>query len=232
MPAGARVFSPTAVQQLHVSLWHQWHQGWQAPRQNKHTALCSPMAWISQSHVLTLLGAAIMVGLPRTAAVKYGSPSGDLQDSSYVTRRLHPLIAQERAMLHTPHGRVGSCRATQVSSAKAPRLHARSWGMAGLTLHSYKPRAVEQLDLRLLGLFHLCLMQGAWISFKASAELQILMFLALGNLNGKTVPKKLIWKSELFSGVRNQSGTWRKAVNKSVRVFHIQLNPNGVTGKL
>ena len=61
--------------------------------------------------------------------------------------------------------------------------------MAKLTLHSSEPRAVKQLDLRLLGLFHLCLMQGAWKSFKASAELQILMFLALGNLKGKTVPK-------------------------------------------
>lgn len=173
-----------------------------------------------------------MVGLPRTAAVKCRSPSGDLQASSYATRRLDPLIAQEHAVLHAPRGRVGSCRAAHVSSAKAPRLHARSWRMAGLTLHFSKPRAVEQLDLGLLGLFHLCFLQGAWKSFKASAELQILMFLVLGNISGKTVPKKLIWKSEIFSWVRNQSGIWRQAVNKSVRVFHVQLNPNCVTGTL
>lgn len=145
-----------------------------------------------------------------------------------MTRCLGGLIAQEHTALHTPHGRVGSCRAAQASSAKAPRHHARSWEMSGLTLYSSKPREVEQLDLRLLRLFHLCLMQGAWKSFKASEELQILMFLVLGNLNGKAVPKK----SELFSWVRNQAGIWRKAVNKSVRVFHVQLNPNCVTGKL
>lgn len=192
VPAGARVCSPAAVQQLHASFWHWWHQGWQAPQQSKHAGLCSPTAQVSQNHVLTLLRAAITVGLPRSAAVNCRSPSGDLQASSYARRRLDPLIAQERAVLLAPRGRAGSCRAAQASSAKAPRLCARSWGMAGLALHSSKPRAGEQSDLRLLGLFHLCLMQGAWKSFKASAELQNLMFLALGNLNGKTVPKSTI----------------------------------------
>lgn len=153
------------------------------------------------------------------------------ESPSYATRRLDPLVTQEHTVLHAPHGRVRSCRAAQVSSAKALRLRARSWGLAGPTLHSSKPRAVKQWVLRLLELFHLCLMQGAWKSFKASAELQILMFLALENLNGRTVPKKCIWKTEPFSQVRNQSGIWRKAGSKSVRVFHLQLNPNCVTGK-
>lgn len=60
VPTGARVCSPAALQELHVPFRHQRHQGWQAPRQNKHTGLHSPMAQVYQSHVLTLLGAAIM----------------------------------------------------------------------------------------------------------------------------------------------------------------------------
>lgn len=231
VPAGAWVHSPAAVQ-LHASLWHRWRQGWQAPWQKNHTGLHSQMAQVSRSRVLTLLGAAIMLVLPRTAAVKCRSPRGDLQASNYVTRSLAPLVAQERAVPRSPHGRVGSWRAARARSASAPRLCARSWGLAALTLHSYKPRAVEQLDLRLSGLFHLCLVQAARKTFKAPAGLQILMFLALGNLNGETVPKKLIWKPELFSWVRNQSGIWRKTVSESMRVFHIQLNPSCVTRKL
>lgn len=228
VPAGARVHSPAAVQ-LHASLWRWWHQGWQAPWLKKHTGLHSQMAQVSRSHVLTLLEAVV---LPRTAAVKCRSPSGDLQASSYVTRSLALLVAQERAVPHTPHGRVGSWRAAQVRSANAPGLSARSWGLAGLTLRSYKLRAVKQLDLSFLGLFNFCLVQAAWKTFRASAELQILMFLTPGNLNTDTVPKKLIWKSELFSWVRNQSGIWRKMVSESVRVFHIQSNPSCVNRKL
>lgn len=143
VPAGARVCSPAAVQQQHASFWHWWHQGWQAPRQSKHAGLCSPTARVSQNHVLTLLWAAITVGLPRSAAVNCRSPSGDLQASSYATRRLDPLMAQERAVLLAPRGRLEA--AEQLRQA-LPKLLGSVLGAGGRLDSHFTPPNQEQVN--------------------------------------------------------------------------------------
>lgn len=213
VPARAQVCSLAAV-----SLSQQQHQGWQDARQGQQ-------GWTDQ-----------LPRSPRACSGQcHGGPaqncSSDVQEHIWNSSGFQ--FCRRRLGLHSGvHGASHSswpCWKLQSSSGK---LCQSSVLGAGGQPHSHLPPPnQEHLDRRLWGLFHLCLMQGVWKSFNASAELQILMFLVLGNLHEKTVPNKLFRKSELFIWVRNHSGIWRKGVNKSVRVFHMQLNPNFVPGK-